>query len=280
VSFVAILGAGPIGAALAHKLAERARVREVRLIDDKADVASGKALDILQSGPIGRYDTAVSGTGDALAAIGADAIVIADAVADGEWQGERGLALVRQLMRAGSTGPFVFAAPTQIVLMETAARELHAPADRLIGTAASAVAASVEALASVEAGHTGVNVCVAGRPPGFVIGWSAATLAGSPLADRVPAHRLLAITQSLSRLWPPGPQAIAAPTALIVEALIVGSRRLHHAMTVLEGELGARGVAAMLPLELGNGRILRRHVPSLSPKERTDLMSTVAGRVS
>ncbi len=278
MSFVAILGAGPIGAAIAHRIAERARVRDVRLIDDKADIASGKALDIRQSGPIGRFDTAVSGTGDMLAAVGADVIVVADAVADGEWQGERGLALVGQLVRAGSTAPFVFAGAAQTWLMEAAARELHVPADRLIGTAPSAVASAIAALASVEAGHTGVNVSVVGRPPALVIGWSSATVAGSALSEFVPAHRLLAMSQALPRLWPPGPQSIAAPTAEVVEALIGGSRRLHHAMTVLDGEFDARGVAAMLPLELGRGRVLARVMPSLSPRERTEFMSGLGRR--
>jgi hypothetical protein len=161
----------------------------------------------------------------------------------------------------------------QVPLIETVARELHLPPDRLIGTAAAAVAASVAALASIEAQRTGVDVVVAGRPPGFVIGWSSATISGSLLSEQIPAHRMLAISQALPRLWPPGAQAIAAPTALIVEALIAGSRRMHHAMTVLDGEFGVRGVAAMLPLELGNGRVFARVMPSLSPQERTALVS-------
>jgi malate dehydrogenase len=272
VSHVAVLGAGPIGSAIAHRLAERARTAEVRLIDESADVASGKALDIRQSGPVGAFDTAVTGSGDVLAAVGASVVVIAD-TASGEWQGEAGLGLIRQLVKAGSKGPFVFAGPSQVGLIETVARELHVPADRLIGTATSAVAASVAALASIEAQLTGVDVVVAGRPPSLVVGWSCATVAGSLLAERVPAHRLLAIGQALPRLWPPGPQAIAAPTALIIEALVAGSRRLHQAMTVLDGEFGLRGVAAMLPLELGNGRVLGRAMPSLSEKERTDFLS-------
>ncbi len=273
MSLVAILGAGPIGAAIAHRLAERARVGSVRLIDESADVAAGKALDIRQSGPVGNFDTAVTGTGDALAAVGASVVVIADKASGGEWQGDAGLALIRQLVRAGSKGPFVFAAPSQVGLIETVARELHVPADRLIGTATSAIAASVAALASVEAQLTGVNVVVAGRPPALVVGWSSATVAGSLLSDRVPAHRLLAITNALPRLWPPGAQAIAAPTAGVIEALMSGSRRLHHAMTILDGEFGLRGVAAMLPLEIGNGRVLARTIPSLSPQERTLLVS-------
>jgi malate dehydrogenase len=278
VSFVAILGAGPIGAAVAHKLAERARVREIRLIDDKADVAAGKALDIRQSGPIGRFDTIVTGATGALSAVGAAVIIIADQAAGTEWQGEPGLALVREIERAGSKAPLVFAGAAQVWLMEAAARELHVPADRIVGTAASAVAIAVAALASVDAGQTGVSVAVAGRPPAFVIGWTSATIAGSSLSDRIPAHRLLAVSTAVPRLWPPGPQAIGAATAPVVEALLEGSRRLHHAMTVIDGELGVRGVAAMLPLELGHGRVLARVMPSLSPQERTTLISSL-GRV-
>jgi hypothetical protein len=77
-------------------------------------------------------------------------------------------------------------------------------------------------------------------------------------------------------LWPPGPQTIAAPTAAIVEALIDGSRRLHQAVTVLDGELGMRGVAAMLPVELGDRRVLGRSVPTLSPVERTEMLTALA----
>ena len=280
MSAIAILGAGPIGAAIAHRLAGRARVRAVRLIDESAAVASGKALDIRQSGPVGGFDTDVSGSGDVLAAVGASVVVIADAVTDGEWQGEKGLALIRQLVQAGSKGPFVFAGPSQVGLMETVARELRVPSERLIGTATSAIAASVAALASIEAELTGVNVVVAGRPPALVIGWSSATIAGSLLSDRVPAHRLLAISQALPRLWPPGPEAIAAPTADVIEALVSGSRRVHHATTMLDGEFGLRGVAAMLPLELGNGRVLARALPSLSPQERTALVSGLERRAT
>ncbi len=71
VSTVAIIGAGPIGASIAHTLARRARVRNVRLIDAASSVAVGKALDIKQSGPVEGFDTRVSGDGNVLAAAGA-----------------------------------------------------------------------------------------------------------------------------------------------------------------------------------------------------------------
>lgn len=273
MSTVAILGAGPIGAATAHALAERQSVRAIRLLDSDASVAAGKALDLLQTMPIDGVDVALSGSGDLLAAAGAAVIVIADRVSGGEWQGEDGLALVRQLVRAGTTAPLVFAGASQIKLMEAAHVELHVAGDRLVGSAASALAPIARALATAETGLAGVEVTVAGRPPATVVAWSAATVGGALLSERVPAHRLLAISTALRRFWPPGPQTIGAATAQVVSALVNGARTLVPAATILDGELGGRRVAALLPLELGRGRVLRRTVPTLSPQERTEVVT-------
>jgi hypothetical protein len=273
MSFVAIFGAGPVGAAIAQRLAERGRVRDVRFVDENPSIAEGRALDLRQCGPIGRNDTRLSAEADPLAAAGADVIVLADDTAKGVWDGERGLALIDRLIRAGTAAPFVFAAPSQTALIETAARELHVAADRLIGTAASAVEPMIASLVSIELGQSGASVSVTGRPPAFVVAWSAATIGGALVSERVPPHRLLAISQAVGRLWPPGPQAVAAPTALVVEGLINGSRRLLPALTILDGELGVRGRAGLLPLELGRGRVIGRSVPSLSPQERTETVT-------
>jgi len=167
-------------------------------------------------------------------------------------------------------------------LMETVAAEVKWPANRLVGSAAAAVPGAVRALVGVELGRSGadVDLVVLGRPPRFVIGWTSATVSGSLVTEHVGAHRLRAISDGVGRLWPPGPQAIGAATAPIAEALAFGSRRLHQALTVSDGEFSTRGLATLLPLELGDGRILRRILPSLSVQERTgsDLFSTDRAR--
>ena len=269
MSVVAILGAGSVGAATAESLARRARVSAVQIIDTDAQVAAGKALDMLQAGPITGVNTRVSAAADPLSATGASVIVIADTVKDGEWTGHAGLSLVEQLVRAGSAAPIVFAGPSQTALLEASARELKLPAHRLIGSASSAILGTAQSLAGMELGLSSVELTVVGRPPRFVVGWSAASTAGSLIVDRVPAHRLLALSQSLARFWPPGPYAIGAATAAIVEALIFGSRRMHPALTVAEHGLGPAGSAMMLPLQLGRLRILSHVMPTLSPQERT-----------
>ncbi len=277
MSTVAILGAGPIGASIAHTLARRARVWDVCLIDAAASVAAGKALDIRQSGPVEGYDTRVSGDGNVLAAAGAGVIVIADRHESGEWEGDRGLALVRHLVSAGATGPFVFAGPGQTWLMEASAQELGVPADRIIGTAAAALGGAVRALVALEVSGSGadVSLVVTGRPPAFVVAWSSATIGGALITDRVLPHRLATISQQLKGLWPTGPYAIAAATALVVEGLLSGSRAHVPAVVIVEREFGVRNRAALLGVTLGNGRVLARHKASLSQQEHGDFLNAL-----
>lgn len=277
MSVAAILGAGPVGAAVAHALAERARFRDIRIIDERESVAAGKALDLRQTGPIDGFDTRLSASGDLLAAAGATVIVVADAVDGGEWHGEAGLAMLRRLRQAGIAAPLVFAGASQTRLMELAHAELGVPGDRLVGSAAAAVVGAARALVALETNGSAVDVdlTVAGRPPALVVGWSSATAAGSLVTASVPPHRLNAISETLRRLWPPGPQAVGAATARVAEGLAFGARRRLHAVTILDGEYGARGVAALLPLTLGDARVLARHLPTLSPQEEVAVRNGV-----
>lgn len=277
MSTIAILGAGPIGAGIAHTLARRARVRDIRIVDASASVAAGKALDIRQTGPVDGYDTRLSGIGDPLAAVGADVIVIADTHAEGEWAGDTGLALMRQLVAAGASGPFVFAGATQAWLMEACVRELGVSSDRVVGTAAAAMVTAARGLAALEINGSGadVSLSVCGKPPALTVAWSAASAGGSLLTERIPAHRLIAISQQLNVLWPTGPYAIATATAPVVEGLISGTRRDTPGVTVLAGEWGHRGIACLMPLTLGNGRVQSRIVPTLSPQERTEVVNSL-----
>lgn len=64
VERITVVGAGHVGATNALRLVERGLAREVILIDILEGIPQGKALDILQSGPIAGYDTRVVGTND------------------------------------------------------------------------------------------------------------------------------------------------------------------------------------------------------------------------
>jgi len=162
--------------------------------------------------------------------------------------------------------------------MEAVVRELGVPGDRIVGTAAAALAGAARALVALEVNGSGadVSLVVAGRPPAFVIAWSSATIGGALITDHVPAHRLVAIAQQTKGLWPTGPYAIAAATAPVVEGLLFGSRAQIPAVTIVDQEFGVRHGAALLPVSMGNGRVLARHSPSFSPQERVDFMNALS----
>ena len=277
--FIAIAGAGALGGALAQRLASRARTGEVRLIDERADIAQGKALDIQQSGPIDGFNTRLSAAGSLEAAAGADAIVIADAAAgDQEHSGEAGLSLIRRLAAVEVSAPFIFAGTAQRSVLARAASELRIPRRRLIGSAPYALESAVRALAALEADASGVEIQlrVVGVPPdAAVIAWEEATAFGQPISATLPPHRLAAISARLPRLWPLGPLALASAAARVAEAVANGSRR-RYSCFVCMGEGAMPGAVLALPAELGRGGLVRIHQPSLTRQEQTLLDNAAA----
>jgi malate dehydrogenase len=269
MSVIAIIGAGPLGSATAHKLASRSRVAEVRLIDQAETVAAGKALDIQQSGPVESFSTALSAHGSILAAAGADTIILADAAAGAEHSGEGGLALVRQLQAAGITAPIVFAGASQRLLISLVTRELHLDVRRLAGSAPHALGSALRAMAAVMLDGSAVEVAVDvfGVPPRHaVIAWHEATISGQPITSALGAHEIAALSSRLNGLWPPGPYALASAAARVAEALCVGSRRRYSCFV----DVG-RGRVAAMPVEFHPRGIKRIIEPSLSSVERTAL---------
>ena len=274
MSVIAIIGAGPLGGALAHKLAGRSRTAEVRLIDPEESVARGKALDILQSGPVENASVRVTAHGSLHAAVGADAIVLADGVGGAEHTGEGGLALVRQLQAAGTSAPFVFAGASQRALMQPCIRELHLPAGRLLGSAPAALASALRALSSIvlDTSPSEITLQVLGAPPGHaVIAWQEATVSGQPLTAVIGAHDIAALSSRLASLWPPGPYALASAAARVAEALCSGSRRQYACFV----DVG-RGRVVAMPVQLKPGGLARIVHPTLSGQERTMLDTAIA----
>ena len=269
MSVIAIIGAGPLGAALAHKLAGRSRVAEVRLIDPEESVARGKALDILQSGPVENAHVTVSGSSSLHAAVGADVVVFADEVSGREHDGEAGLSLVRQLQSAGSSAPLLFAGATQRKLMQPCVRELHIPSARVLGSAPAALASALRALSGVvlDTSAAEVSLQVLGVPPrNVVVAWQEGTVSGQPLTSVMGAHEIAALSSRIAGLWPPGPYALASAAARVAEALCSGSRRQYSCFV----DVG-RGRIAAMPVVLTRGGLARIVDPALSAQERTML---------
>ncbi len=270
--FIAVIGAGPLGGALTHKLAGRSRVTEVRLIDPEGRIADGKALDILQSSPIEQFSTRVTSASSIPAAAGADAIVLADLSAGGEIAGETGLALLRQVATLDAAAPILFAGAHQRELMVRGLDELHIPPHRLIGSAPLALESSVRAVtaALLDASPVDLAIGIAGVPPrDAVIGWDAATAFHQPIAAALPAHFMAAISSRLPALWPPLPYTLASAAARVAEALAGGSRRRYTCFAAVDVAGIGRNVVAAVPVEIAKGGIRNVIEPALSRHERT-----------
>jgi len=72
---IALIGAGNIGGTLAHLVGLK-ELGDVVLFDVFAGVAAGKALDLMQSGPVDGFDSTMVGTSDYAAIEGADVVII------------------------------------------------------------------------------------------------------------------------------------------------------------------------------------------------------------
>jgi malate dehydrogenase len=272
VTLIAVIGAGPTGGALAHTLAGRSRVSEVRLIDPEGRIADGKALDILQSSPIEQFSARVTAAGSIPAAAGADAIVLADLVASGEIGGEQGLALLRQIARLETSAPILFAGGAQRELMVRGLDELHISPRRLIGSAPLALESSVRAFtaALLDGSPTDLSIGVAGVPPrDAVIGWDAATAFNQPFAAVLAAHQMAAISSRLPALWPPPPYTLASAAARVAEALAIGSRRRYTCFAAIDVSGAGRNLIAAVPVEIVRGGVAKVIEPALSRHERT-----------
>jgi malate dehydrogenase len=72
---IALIGAGNIGGTLAHLIGLK-QLGDVVMFDVFPGVAAGKALDIMQSGPVDGFDSHMVGTGDYSAIAGADVVIV------------------------------------------------------------------------------------------------------------------------------------------------------------------------------------------------------------
>lgn len=274
MSLVAIIGAGEIGGAVARALASRSSVDTIRLIDDNESIAAGKALDLMQAGPVSGSVTRIEGAADLAAAAGASAIVLADpAGAAGEWSGENGLSMLRRLKGGGhlDRSVLVCAGAGHHVLMQQGFDELGLPRRRVVGSSPESLAATARALVALEAGTAAKQVAliVIGKPPDrIVIPWSEASVAGHSLASVLRPPQMNQVERRLRGLWPPGPGALGTAAALFCENVVRGSRRILSAFVSLDRDNGTKAPVCAWPVSIGQSGLERVTTPALSARDQ------------
>lgn len=282
MSVLAIIGAGTLGGTLAHVAAAHDLYREVRLIDDAGDIAAGKALDILQAGPIEGFGTAVVADSSPAAAVGADLLVLTGPAAapDREWDEETGLDRLHQAAGFSRGAVIICAGAGQRLLVERGVSEAGLDRRRLIGSAPEALRGALRAIVALEVGceASEVSLTLLGAPPEHVlVPWSQATVGGLSLEALLPPPRYRRLRERTAALWPPGPYALASAAGRVAAALATGSSRQTSCFVAVDGELGARRQALAAPVELGAGGVTRIVEPALNTRERSRLEAVRTG---
>jgi malate dehydrogenase len=280
VSTAVILGAGDIGGALARQLAAIDIVNRIVIVDDLANVAAGKALDVAQSAPVDGYHTVMAGTADVAAVVGADVVIVADGAANPvtEWKDEAGLALIRRAGGLNQRAPIICAGTAQASLIERGVNELGLSRLRLFGSAPEALRSAVIAIVALEANAApaDISISVLGRPPQHIIvPWDEASIAGRTAAGVLSAAQLARLDARIARLWPLGPYALGGAAARMVRTALTRTPRVHAATVAVNRDEGSPGRSAMMPVTLVPTGIATLVPPALSARDRVRFETTM-----
>lgn len=271
MSCVAILGAGPIGAAVAERLARTGWCRRILLIDPAHEVAAGKALDIRQAGPVEGYDTRVTASPDIAACVAAALILVADAAAPPcvELQGEPALALLARAARLNPDAPILCVGNTHRWLIERGLFEVSGRRGRLFGTAPHALSSAARALLAAHLGVSAPDVrlpLLGVAPASIVVPWEHASV-GDIAAESACDHQLRRrMERTLASLWPLGPYALASAASAAATACLTASHRRMTCFTTMDvGDTAGR--VGMASVRLDATGIESVHLPPLTAQQ-------------
>ncbi len=272
---IAVMGAGTLGGTLARALASAGVAGEVRLLDDSADVAAGKALDMWQAAPLDRFETRIVAGRPSAGLAGASVVLLAGPVAGNtEWNGEAGLDALHQVESANPRALVVCAGAGHRELVEQGVADLGIDRRRLIGSAPEALRAALRAMVALEGDcpASEVSLAVLGAPPDrTVVPWSQATAGGLSLEALLPPASLTRLRSRAAALWPPGPYALAAAATRVVATALTGTGHRPSCFAVPAPGPRGRTPALAMPLVLKASGIARILEPSLSARERSEL---------
>lgn len=273
---ITVVGAGFVGATTAQRLAER-NYADIVLADVTEFVAEGKALDLLEAGPIVGYDVNVSGVtikdGAGYEKIaGSDLVVMTAGIARKPGMSRDDLILTNMKIVGGWAEQIAKHAPNAIVIVVTnpvdAMTQLmwHVtkfPKHRVIGQAGVLDSARFRAFVALELGVSAQNV------DAYVLGAHGdqmvplpryTTVAGVPIPELLSPEKIDALVKrtrdggaEIVNLLKTG-SAFYAPSAAVVEmvdAIFFDKKKILPCIAYLEGEYGINGVYAGVPARLG-----------------------------
>ncbi|HEX8981559.1 MAG TPA: malate dehydrogenase [Ktedonobacterales bacterium] len=270
-SKVTVVGAGNVGATVGQRIAER-DYADVVLVDVIPDMPQGKALDILEAGPVYGYDSLVIGTNGYDETADSDIVVITSGIARKPGMSRDDLIRTNQGIVTQVTQEIAKRSPNAILvcvtnpldaMVQLAHKVSGFPKNRVMGMAGVLDTARFRTFLAQE-----LNVSVR-DVQAFVLGGHGdtmvplarlSTVAGVPVSELIPAERLEQIVQ---RARDGGAEIVAllkqgsayyAPSASVVQmvdSILLDKKMIMPASVYLEGEYGINGLFVGVPVKLG-----------------------------
>jgi len=297
---VTVVGGGFVGSTAAQRIVD-GELADVVLTDILEGVPAGKALDMLESAPIGRSDARVTGlttaSGDYRETANSDVIVITAGFPRKPGMSRDDLLKANYEVIKGVVEQVVKYSPNAILIMVTNPLDAMAQAayrisgfskNRVVGMAGVLDSARMSTFVAMELGVSVENVhsfVLGGHGDDMVPLPRYSTVAGIPLPDLLPKERIEAIVERTRKgggeivgLLKTG-SAYYAPSAAIaemVEAILKDKKKILPCAAYLEGEYGINGLFVGVPVKLGARGIEQIIEIRLAPEENAALQKSAA----
>jgi malate dehydrogenase len=293
---IALVGAGMIGGTLAHLCALKG-LGDVVLFDVIEGMPQGKALDLLEAGPIEGYDVQLVGTNSYADIRGADVCIITAGVPRKPGMSRDDLlginakivGTVADNIRTHAPGAFVIVLTNPLDAMVTLVKQRTGfPKQRVVGMAGVLDSSRYRSFLAeaLQVSVTNVQAMVlGGHGDDMVPVRSHTTVGGIPVASLLPADKLDAIEHrtrqaggEIVALLKTG-SAFYSPAAAAVQmadAYLNDRKAILPCAAYLEGEYGLRDLYVGVPAQIGAGGVERVIEIALSDGERRALTTSAA----
>ena len=292
---IALIGAGNIGGTLAH-LCVLKGLGDVVLFDVIDGLPQGKALDMLEAGPIEGYDANISGTTSYADIAGADVCIVTAGIARKPGMSRDDLLGINCKIMSDVSGNIRQYAPDSLVIVITnpldamvtlTKRVTGFPKNRVVGQAGVLDSARYRTFIAQELGVSVQNVTamvLGGHGDDMVPVRSYCQVGGVPVEKLISAARLEEIEQrtrqaggEIVALLKTG-SAFYSPASAAVQmaaAYLQDRKQILPCAAYLEGEYGIDGVYFGVPVSIGAGGVERVIEVDLSDKEKQEMEVSV-----
>ena len=293
---VTIVGAGQVGATAAFTLAVRS-VTDVTLIDLAEGLPQGKALDMMHSRSVLRFEPRVSGTNDYADTAGSDIVVVTAGIPRKPGMTRDELLAVNSRIVGDVVTRAIAASPEAIlicvtnpldVMTDLAWKRSGLPASRVMGMGGVLDSAR---FAYFIAQATGAAI---GEVEALVVGAHGdamvplprlSTVAGRPLTELLPSEEVdeivrrtvfggaevVSLLKTGSAFYAPG-----VSVAAMVEAILADASVVLPSCVRLDGQYGVTGIHMTVPAVLGRAGVLAVPELPLEPAELAAVQASAA----